>query len=438
MRANFTGVFMGDKIQFSQKALEKNDTNAPGDVLVGAKSRWTWILLWAITLFFAAMIFWGFYGSMAESVSGVGVTMLSQGSRPIVASFSGTISHLNIKGGSLVQPDQIVGQIYNPEQFFRVQRLESEYALLKSQIELLTVELEAFTEKLLLTETKKKDLLENLRTQNEESKKRAHEIAEIHRKLLAISVEPKVTYYQSLDQRLRAESALISTLLQNLNSDSENENILWNRQQELLTLTQKLDAKLHDLLLARELYNEAFWLRSTFEGRVREVFKEEGAFVQAGEKIALIDSNHQDGIYLLAFINVAEAKKIKTGMSGFFSPSAIASKDYGFLRCVVREISPLAVNVESIQAELMNMSLTQMIAGKTTMVRVALELIPDKNSRTKFLWTSKNESGIPITGGMVGSIMINTQYRSPASYIIPGIRKLFHGETLRETQEPTI
>ncbi len=129
---------------------------------------------------------------------------------------------------------------------------------------------------------------------------------------------------------------------------------------------------------------------------------------------------------------MADAKKIKTGMSGFFSPSAISANDYGFLRCVVREISNLPVNAESIQAELMNSSLTQMITSQTAMVRVVLELIPDKNSKTKFLWTSRNQLDTEITGGMLGTLMINTKYRAPASYIVPAVRKIFHGDTLKE------
>ncbi len=243
---------MGGKIQFSKKALEKNNNNSNNYVLSSVKSRWTWLLLSTITLFFATMVFWGFYGSMAESVSGVGITMLSYGSRPIVATVSGTLSHLNIQNGAIVRPDQIVGQIYNAESFFNMQKLESEYDILKAQIAQLTKGIEDVTNKHIASSAKKKDLLDYLASKNEESKTRAMEITEMYHKLQEVGATSKVTYYQSLEQRLQAESSLISTILQNISNDSENENILWDKMQQLLNLQQQLDAKEQDLKLARK------------------------------------------------------------------------------------------------------------------------------------------------------------------------------------------
>ncbi len=425
------------KINFSQKALEKSNLNHNNDVLSGVKSRWTWLLFSAITLFFVVMIFWGFYGSMVESVSGMGLIMRTDGSRPIIAGGSGIISHLNVQNGSEVHSGQIVGQIYNAESFFNLQKITSEYAALRTQTDIFAKGIQSVIEKNVDIKAKKKELLDYLVAENEKSKKRANDLTQIQKKLKDLRASTLVDYYRSLDQWLQTESTLISTLIQNMNNENESDSILWDKEERLLSLKQQVDTKIHEVRLAEQVYSEAYWIRSTFTGKVREVFKEENSFVQAGEKIATVDSMQDESLYLLSFISVQDAKKVHTGMSAFFSPFAVSSNDYGLMRCIVREIGSNPISLEAIQAELMNNSLTQMIAGKNAMVRVVLELIPDKKSPTKYNWTSKNDSGIQITSGMLGQLMINTKYRSPASYIVPIIREIVRGKPQKapENQE---
>ncbi len=425
------------KIRFSQKALEKSLSSHNSDVLSGVKSRWTWLLFSAITLLFGVMIFWGFYGSMVESVSGMGLIMRSEGSRPITVGGSGIISHLNIQNGSEVHSGQIVGQIYNAESFLKLQKITSEYAALRAQTDILAKGIQSIITKHVDVKAKKKELLDYLVAENEKSKKRAKDLAQIQKTLKDLRASTLAEYYRSLDQWLQTESALISTLIQNINNENESDSILWDKEEKLLNLKQQLDSKIHEVRLAEQMYSDAYWIRSTFTGKVREVFKEENSFVQVGEKIATVDSMQDEALYLLSFVSVQDAKKVHTGMSAFFSPFAVSSNDYGLMRCIVREIGSNPISLEAIQAELMNNSLTQMIAGKNAMVRVVLELIPDKKSPTKYNWTSKNDSGISITSGMLGQLMINTKYRSPASYIVPIIRELVRGEAQKtlENQE---
>lgn len=128
---------MAGKIAFSEKAIEQMNRGTQSHALTSVKARWTWFLLGSISLFFGAMIFWGFYGSMVESVTGVGITLLSGGVHPIIAGGNGKLSHLNIQAGAEVTSEQIIGQIYNPEMLFNVRKLESEYNLLRSEVEFL-------------------------------------------------------------------------------------------------------------------------------------------------------------------------------------------------------------------------------------------------------------------------------------------------------------
>ncbi|MBS1370091.1 MAG: NHLP bacteriocin system secretion protein [Lentisphaeria bacterium] len=415
---------MAGKIAFSEKAIEQMNRGTQSHTLTGVKARWTWFLFGSVSLFFGAMIFWGFYGSMVESVSGVGITLLRGGVHPIVAGGSGTLSHLNIQAGADVSAEQIVGQIYNPEMLFNVRKLESEYKLLCSEIEFLKQGTERLTAQLLGMDREKKKHLEHLTVQQETGRKRAADIADIYSRLSNLGIVSKIAYYQTLDQMVQTENSLLSTLFLSMEADISQQDRIWQQEQKLLELKQRQEQKKQDLELGQKLYREAFWITPNFDGQVLEVFKEEGAYVQNGEKVALVASNQTEGMYLVAFVPPDQGKRIRNGMSAFFSPAAAPSAEYGYLKCVVREVSTMPVNAETVQAELMNTSLTRMVAGQYAVIRVVLEILPDSQSPSGYRWTSRKGYSRKIVNGMLGDVIINTSYRAPASYVIPALREL--------------
>jgi HlyD family secretion protein len=197
-------------------------------------------------------------------------------------------------------------------------------------------------------------------------------------------------------------------------------------QQELklLDLRGEIEQKKEELRLARTLYLEADWLTASFDGLVLEVLKEEGAFVQAGDKVALVGADRKDGIYLAGFVSADQGQKIRTGMSAYFAPAAAPASEYGYVRCIVRDVSAGPVNAEMVLSELMNASLTQLVMGKSAVMRVELEMVPDAESASGFRWTSGKGYPHAIVNGMIGELLINTEYRRPASYVIPALREL--------------
>ena len=423
---------MAGKIAFSEKAIEQMNRGTQSHALTSVKARWTWFLFGSISLFFCAMIFWGFYGSMVESVSGVGITLLNGGLHPITVGGNGKLSHLNIQAGAEVTSEQIIGQIYNPEMLFNVRKLESEYNLLRSEVEFLRQGTERLTAQKLEMDRAKKKHLEHLTIQQEQSRQRAAEIVDIYSRLTNVGAASKVTYYQTLDQMVQTESSFLSTLFQSMETDISQQDQIWQQEQKLLELKQQLEQKRQDLDLARKLYREAYWITPNFDGQVLEVFKEEGAYVQNGEKIALVASSPDEGMYLAAFVPPDQGKKIRNGMSAFFSPAAAPAAEYGYLKCVVREVSNVPVNAETIQAELMNASLTQMIAGKSAVIRVVLEILPDPKSPSGYRWTRRKGYPRKIVNGMLGEVIINTSYRAPASYVIPALRELMNRKQVKK------
>ena len=420
---------MANKINFSEKALNNLGNNIEDQTLRSAKNFWSYFLLSAITILFAALLIWGFCGSISENVSGSGITLLNKGYHPIIAHGTGTLSHLNIDVGTTVTPGQSVGQIHNPELFFNITKLGNEYNALISEMEILRFGIEKLTTGKIKSEKKRQEILAQLTALQQKSRQRAKEIVSIHSSLQQSGAVSKIAYFQALDNQAQSEISFANTLFESLANDLTSEETLWQYNRQLLEMKQSLEQKKRELELALRLFQESNWITASHQGKVAEIFKKEGSFVQNGETVAMLSSDPADGIYIAAFIPAIRSREIKCGMSVFFSPAIAPANLYGYIKGVVREASQMPSNLNAIQSELANEALTRQIAAQGAVIRVVVELLPDPNTPSGFAWTTKRGYPGKITNGIVGEVIINTGKRSPASYILPALKDFFGYKT---------
>ena len=416
---------MANKINFSEKALNNLGNNIGDQTLRSAKNFWNYFLLSAVTILFATLLIWGFCGRISESVSGTGITLLNNGYHPIIAHGTGTLSHLNINVGTAVTPGQSVGQIHNPELFFNISKLGNEYNALISEMEILRRGIEKLTARKTGSEAQRKEILAQLTALQQKSRQRAKEIVEIHSSLRQSGAVSKIAYFQALDNQAQSEISFANTLFESLANDLTSEETLWQHQRQLLEMQQTLSQKKRELDLALRLFQESYWITANHQGKVTEIFKKEGSFVQNGETVALLSSDPADGIYIAAFIPALQSKEIKCGMGVFFSPAIAPASRYGYIKGIVREVNLMPSNPVAIQTELANESLTQQIIGQGAVIRVVVELLPDSGTPSGFAWTTKRGYPGKIPHGVVGEVIINTGKRSPASYILPALKEFF-------------
>lgn len=114
-------------------------------------------------------------------------------------------------------------------------------------------------------------------------------------------------------------------------------------------------------------------------------------------------------------------------MSVYFSPSALRAADYGYIKGLVASVSLFPVSRESITAELKNRDFAEALTRNGAVMRVEVDFFPDKRTRSGLQWTSRNGEDATVETGMVGSLLINTEYRRPVSYILPYLREHLFG-----------
>lgn len=412
---------------FSERALAKMNEGTRTDYLSDSRSGWIVFFLLALTVGVASIVYWGFFSTMVSTVDGLGITMREDGLGVIRSKGKGVIDYLNIEPGSPIQRGQIVGQVYNPENFFNIKSIEMDYRQLESYVERFNKGYESLTDEKLRLEEFRKERIGLVLDKQKASRDRSSELADIYDQLRGRGSASKIDYYKQLEQMLQNESSITSMLIQAAEFGVTQKDAVWAFHRNKLDLERQMAVKGAELGLAEKIFQDSSWIRSDEDGRIIEMLKNVGDPVVPGDMIALVSSSEQSNIHVVSYVPMDKGKKVKPGMSVYFSPASMDARDYGYIKGVVREVSPYAVSSDSILTELKNREFTAMLSQSGAMVRVVVELLPSRKTPSGWLWTSRKGSPSRLEAGAVGSIQINTSYRNPVSYVIPYLRQIIMG-----------
>lgn len=125
---------MAQRISFSQKAIDNLSNGSDTHLLTSVKATWSWLLLTISILLFLALLFWGCFGRIAQSLSCNGITLLSDGVRPVISYGEGTLKYLNIVAGAKVKSGQALGQLYNPKTIAELGAIKLDFDRLRTEV----------------------------------------------------------------------------------------------------------------------------------------------------------------------------------------------------------------------------------------------------------------------------------------------------------------
>lgn len=413
---------------FSELSLFARRENRDPDVISNITAPWMWGLLAGLTICLAAVMYWGFYGTLVDTTSGSGIITRAQGVNSVVAKTSGTIEFLDIKPGTPITPNQILGRVYNPEVFFNIHKLQIEQKELQERAEMIQAGMNDLFQKRETAEQSKNQIIAELVQELKENRERMQEMVHIQRELRTKGVISKSDYYNILGQNVSNENSVANTLISQLESMYAQEESRWKQEESHIKLRGELFAKRQEVDLVLKKNQESIWLRSDVNGVVLELFKHPGDPVNTGERIASVSASNDDrSIRTIAYVSASEGKKVRPGMSVYFSPAALPAADHGYIMGVVVSTSLFPVSYESIHAELKNSDFAKTLTREGAVMRVEVAFLPSDQTVSGVKWTSLSGAGATIEPGMVGSLLINTDYRRPISYVLPYLREHVFG-----------
>lgn len=370
---------------FRKKALERLSSPERLDELMQVTSPVGWLALGGLGFGILAAIVWGIVGNISVKVDGKGILMRGGSVAEINTTLAGHVLEVRVQPGQTVAVGEVIATLDQPELRVRYENTKEELmAMSGHRFE------QAQAQRQL--QARYQARAADLRRKLENQRKLVERGLLTNSQLLQTQAE--LTATEESMARLRASSAGTSLQIE-----------------QVRARLKELEAQLAGLVV-----------RSPYRGRVLEVMVNVGDLVRPGDRLVTLEDPNQP-LKAILFVPAAEGKKVRPGMVANVSPSTVRPEEFGYIVGKVEELSEFPLTPEALKRILRNEQLAQELAGRSTPVRVTVELVPEPEAPSGFRWTSGKGPPSRVFPGTLcqGSVVVET--KRPISYIIPLVKK---------------
>lgn len=367
---------------FRKAALDKLASPEQLDVMMEVTSPKSWLGLLAMGAGLAAVIVWGFVGSISTKVEGTGMLLRGEELLSIPAGSAGRISELFVRPGDNVEQGEVVARVAQEELEIRIDNLRAEIEQLEAQARARGVSTDSVIGQLY---RQREDLEAKL-----EQEQRALEQGLITRSQV-LSTQQAIA---NIDQQIAA----------NRDTQTGRLNLVDSRKRELLELQSRLAT------------NTA--IVSPYSGRVIEVITDLGSVVSPGARVVTMESFDSD-ITAVFYVPAKDGKRVTPGMPVQVSPATVKAEEYGFILGEVVSVGDYPESPESLQRTLRNQNTVDAIIGEGAPFEVVARLVKSTSTRSGFAWSSSTGPPQQVFSGTPCEAKVKVAERRPVSYVLP-------------------
>lgn len=169
------------------------------------------------------------------------------------------------------------------------------------------------------------------------------------------------------------------------------------------------------------------------DGRVLDLQVIEGQTVGMGQRLGTIGRGQVDDasagkLKAVAFFSPADARRLPIGLPVEVVPLWNQRGRFGGIEGKVKHVLTLPATEEDISTTIGNPQLAASLVKNGPVMRAEIELARDPATRDGYRWTLSRGSGVfPVREGLTVSTFAYVEWRTPLSYIVPGVRSLTGG-----------
>ncbi len=170
-------------------------------------------------------------------------------------------------------------------------------------------------------------------------------------------------------------------------------------------------------------------LHADRDGQVLDVQVIPGQTVAVGQRLGTI-GRLANGVPLQAvsYFAPADARRLRAGMPVEVVPQWNQRSRFGGIVGTVRQVNTLPATEEDISTTIGNPQLAKALVESGPVMRAQIELARDPRSHDGFRWTLSNGSSVfPVREGLTVESHAYVEWRTPLSYVLPGLRSITGG-----------
>lgn len=386
-----------------------------------------WLSLAGCILFICISIFWGFRGEIPTKVRGQGILITQDAFHDVVSSASGRIERLRVQLNETVRKGQIIATLSQPglelqinEATTRLKRLEVQREVVSSfdqksialKRKYLEEQRQAVEKAIGAGEQRLAILSEKIKSQGDSK----------NASLNAVPDEVFDDHRKTIQEIIKYRGELSNIIAQELDLRSRQGKDLFLIQQEISQAEASLKALKESLRASNEIL-------SPHDGKVLEIFKNNGEMIKIGEPLLSIElvQNKEDQIRALLYFSPVDGKKIKVGMHVNITPSVIQKEEYGFILGEIHHVSGFPASHKGMLQVLQNENLVTHLSQGGAPILVTANLFLDPETPSGFKWSSGLGPPLKIQSGTLCSAGVVIDTRRPIDLVLPFMRRHLFG-----------
>jgi HlyD family secretion protein len=407
---------------FRQVALDRLSSPEQLDHMLHATNPKRWIALAGLVVLLAAVLVWGYEGSISTTETGTGVIVRSGGVLNIVTRGSGVVLSLDVKVGDKIKANQVVARVAQPVlaeklKFMRdvlnEARQKREIAV-RTRTESTRLQSEAIDREHANHEREIKEL--------DEQASLAQEEIRVEDELLLKGLVTKQQTITARQNLIHIKDQIASLHAQNKQLEAQQFSIHSQPQKDdgddktrISAMERDLDASARELAQAEEVV-------SPYGGEVLELKVYPGNSVNAAEPILSVQPDVNE-LELLAYLPTGEAKNAAVGMEVQVSPSSVKREEFGFMKGTVEYVSAYPATHSALMRDFQNESLATSLqsAGPVNEFRVALQ--HDQKTPSGFKWSTATGAPTPVSSGTICSVQVVVRRQKPIMLLFPYLKE---------------
>lgn len=157
---------------------------------------------------------------------------------------------------------------------------------------------------------------------------------------------------------------------------------------------------------------------SPYAGRVVELGVGPGSMVDPSVPLAIIEDSTKP-LEAVIYMPPEQGKNIQPGMDVQVTPSNVSREEYGFIRGKVRSVASFPSTFQSMMLVLANEQLAREFLANGTPIEIRVDLTPDPNSPSGYLWSASGGPPFPISSGALCAATVTLDEQRPIHMVLP-------------------
>lgn len=398
---------------FRKTAVERKSHPDQLDTLLKIINPASWLTVSALFFILTIIVAWAFLGSLPKIAKGNGIFMSSEGAVTIQTMLDGVVQRIHVKSGDHVSKGTLLAEIFDPKDELKsqtaeikVNNLTENLKKLKEEIEIERIATRSGIEKEISAKefTIKENEL-NLKGLQEDLEKKKALLKEGLISANSVRDEERKLIQQNID--IETTKAAIASLKASLVKGSRDEEIK-TKEQELLKEIENRDL-LKTTLEASKIY-------SPIQGKVQEIFVNQGDHVTIGQPLIWVESppSPENPLVIYGYFPLGESKDLQAGQD-----AEIIIAEETFLAGKLKEVSQYPISSENIQRLFHSKALEEYLtSGKNAVLFALIELNLDPEGHPINFYGDANTT-VKLSTGLVCKLQAVTSRVRPIYYLLP-------------------